>query len=404
MAQDVGFLLSLGILSGVALLLGLLFARLRTSVIAAEILAGMLVGPYVLGWVSDTTVIGDIANVGIVVLLFVIGLELDPVKFMRMIGRAGSLASIEMGLTFAVGLLCAYFLRLDLAETLVFAMAGSATSTAIVGQVLLGRGLRDRTARLLVGVLVIEDIVAVGFLVVISSLPFGGVVSARLGLLTIFATALGGFALLALGFLVARYVAPPVINFLSTYEGEFEELPFLFALGLGFGFGVLGAYLGYSPGVGAFIIGLAMRGKHSKFLSGKVAPIKGLLVFIFFAYMGSSIDPFPALQIWPAFLLVVVLLIAAKFAGGVIIGRIMGARDPLRETDPATIGSWLVPRGEFSFIIGQAALAAGLIDLSTFSILGLTVLVTAMTGPLLQRLSDRNVSPSQHPFKPDRDG
>jgi Kef-type K+ transport system membrane component KefB len=272
-------------------------------------------------------------------------------------------------------------------------MAGSATSTAIVGQVLLGRGLRDRTARLLVGVLVIEDIVAVGFLIVISSLPIGGVISARLGLLTIFATALGGFALLALGFLVARYVAPPVINFLSTYEGEFEELPFLFALGLGFGFGVLGAYLGYSPGVGAFIIGLAMRGKHSKFLSGKVAPIKGLLVFIFFAYMGSSIDPFPALQIWPAFLLVVVLLIAAKFA-----------RDPLRETDPATIGSWLVPRGEFSFIIGQAALAAGLIDLSTFSILGLTVLVTAMTGPLLQRLSDRKVSPSQHPFKPDRDG
>ena len=147
-----------------------------------------------------------------------------------------------------------------------------------------------------------------------------------------------------------------------------------------------------------------MRGKHSKFLSGKVAPIKGLLVFIFFAYMGSSIDPFPALHVWPAFLLVAVLLIAAKFAGGVIIGRIMGARDPLRETDPATIGSWLVPRGEFSFIIGQAALAAGLIDLPTFSILGLTVLVTAMTGPLLQRLSDRNASPSQHPFKPDRDG
>ncbi|MGD0638162.1 MAG: cation:proton antiporter, partial [Nitrososphaerales archaeon] len=334
MVEDVGFLLSLGIISGVALLLGLLFARLRTSVIAAEILAGMLVGPYVLGWISDVSVISDFASVGIVVLLFLIGLELDPVKFLRMIRRAGSLALVEMGLTFIVGLACARFLGLDLSETLVFAMAASATSTAIVGQFLLSRGMRDQTSRLLIGILVIEDIVAVVFLIVISSLPAGGIITARTGLLAISETILGGFALLTIGVVVARYVAPPAINFLSHYEEEFEELPFFFAIGLGFAFGVLGAYLGYSAGVGAFIIGLAMRGKHSKYLSGKVAPIKGLLVFIFFVYMGTQIDPFPALQIWPAFALVVVLLIAAKYAGGVLIGRIMGARDPIGETDP----------------------------------------------------------------------
>jgi Kef-type K+ transport system membrane component KefB len=404
MVEDVGFLLSLGIISGVALLLGLLFARLRTSVIAAEILAGMLVGPYVLGWISDVSVISDFASVGIVVLLFLIGLELDPVKFLRMIRRAGSLALVEMGLTFIVGLACARFLGLDLSETLVFAMAASATSTAIVGQFLLSRGMRDQTSRLLIGILVIEDIVAVVFLIVISSLPAGGIITARTGLLAISETILGGFALLTIGVVVARYVAPPAINFLSHYEEEFEELPFFFAIGLGFAFGVLGAYLGYSAGVGAFIIGLAMRGKHSKYLSGKVAPIKGLLVFIFFVYMGTQIDPFPALQIWPAFALVVVLLIAAKYAGGVLIGRIMGARDPIGETDPRMVGAWLVPRGEFSFIIGQAALAAGLIDTSTFSILGVMVLVTAMAGPLLQKLGRNESSPSQHPLKPARDG
>ena len=404
MVEDVGFLLSLGIISGVALLLGLLFARLRTSVIAAEILAGMLVGPYVLGWISDVSVISDFASVGIVVLLFLIGLELDPVKFLRMTRRAGSLALVEMGLTFIVGLACARFLGLDLSETLVFAMAASATSTAIVGQFLLSRGMRDQTSRLLIGILVIEDIVAVVFLIVISSLPAGGIITARTGLLAISETILGGFALLTIGVVVARYVAPPAINFLSHYEEEFEELPFFFAIGLGFAFGVLGAYLGYSAGVGAFIIGLAMRGKHSKYLSGKVAPIKGLLVFIFFVYMGTQIDPFPALQIWPAFALVVVLLIAAKYAGGVLIGRIMGARDPIGETDPRMVGAWLVPRGEFSFIIGQAALAAGLIDTSTFSILGVMVLVTAMAGPLLQKLGRNESSPSQHPLKPARDG
>ncbi|MGD0638453.1 MAG: hypothetical protein ABSA72_10490, partial [Nitrososphaerales archaeon] len=90
--------------------------------------------------------------------------------------------------------------------------------------------------------------------------------------------------------------------------------------------------------------------------------------------------------------------------GGVLIGRILGARDPIGETDPRMVGAWLVPRGEFSFIIGQAALAAGLIDTSTFSILGVMVLVTAMAGPLLQKLGRNESSPSQHPLKPARDG
>jgi len=399
MAESVGFLLSLGILSAVALALGLLLARLRLPIVTAEILAGMIVGPYVLGWVSNTAVIGDIASVGIVVLLFLIGLELDPIKFVKMIGRAGSLALLEMGLTFLVGLFCAFVLGMNLAETLIFALAGSVTSTAIVGQLILARGTPGEISRVLIGMLVVEDIAAVAFLIVISSLPSSGTLTPQAGFASIVETALGGFALLGLGFIVARYLAPSAINYLSSFEGEFEELPFLFALGLGFGFGVLGSYLGYSAGVGAFIIGLAIRGKHSRFLSGKVAPVKGLLVFVFFVYMGSQIDPFPALAVWETLVLVLVLLVAAKFIGGALVGRLMRTSTALKGTDPQMVGAWLVPRGEFSFIIGQTALASGLIDGSIFSILGITVLVTAIAGPLLQRLSERAPAPTEHPFK-----
>jgi Kef-type K+ transport system membrane component KefB len=402
MAEGVGFLLSLGILSAVALVLGLVLARLRLPIITAEILAGMLVGPYLLGWVTDTTVIGDIANVGIVVLLFIIGLELDPVKFARMFARAGSLALVEMGLTFVAGLFCAYVLRLDLAETVVFALAGSITSTAIVGQLILARGMPGEMSRLLVGMMVVEDIAAVAFLIIISSLPSGVALTPQVGVLTIIETALGGFALLGIGFFVARYLAPPIINYLSSFEGELEELPFLFALGLGFGFGVLGSYLGYSASVGAFIIGLAIRGKHSRFLSGKVAPMKGLFMFIFFVYIGSQIDPFPALAVWQSVVLILVLLVSAKFIGGTLVGYIMRASNTIKETDPQSVGAWLVPRGEFSFIIGQAALAAGLIDGSVFSILGIIVLGTAIAGPLLQRVTERGLARTEHPFKAEK--
>jgi len=402
MAESIGFLLSLGILSAVALALGLVVARIRLPIVTAEILAGMIVGPYVLGWVTDTTVIGDIANVGIVVLLFLIGLELDPLKFAKTIWKAGSLALLEMGMTFSVGILCAYILGMDLAETLVFALAVSVTSTAIVGNFILARGTRGELSRLLVGMLVVEDIAAVGLLVIISSLPSGGSLTPQAGVLSILETAVGGFALLGLGFVVARYIAPPVINFLSSFEGEFEELPFLFALGLGFGFGVLGSYLGYSAGVGAFIIGLAMRGKHSRFLTGKVAPVKGLLVFIFFVYMGSQVDPFPAISVWEYLVLVLVLLVSIKFAAGLLVGRVIRRSDSEGDVDPRMIGSWLVPRGEFTFIIGQAALVSGLISSSIFSVLGITVLVTAVAGPLFQRLNESGLASTEHPFKADK--
>lgn len=316
-----------------------------------------------------------------------------------MLGRAGSLALVEMGLTFIVGLACARLIGLNPEETLIFAVAGSMTSTAIVGQFILARGAPGETARLLVGMLVIEDVAAVGFLIIISSVPAGGL-TAQEGLSTIVATALGGFALLTIGFLVARYLAPPAINFLSSLEGESEELPFFFALGLGFGFGVLGYYLGYSAGIGAFIIGLAIRGKHSKYLFREVSPVKTLLVFVFFVYMGSQINPVPALAIWPVLVLVLILLIAAKFGGGVLVGKILRSNNTLKDTEPRLVGSWLVPRGEFSFIIGQAALTAGLITSTVFSILGIVVLVTAVAGPLLQRVSEGAIAPTEHPYRP----
>ena len=75
--------------------------------------------------------------------------------------------------------------------------------------------------------------------------------------------------------------APRVINYLSYYEEEFEEIPFLFALGLGFLFAVIAGLLGYSPGIGAFIIGLSIRGKHSQFLESRITPIKDLFLVLF---------------------------------------------------------------------------------------------------------------------------
>jgi CPA2 family monovalent cation:H+ antiporter-2 len=216
-------------------------------------------------------------------------------------------------------------------------------------------------------------------------------------------TGLGGVSLLAVGYVVARFFAPFVIDHLASYEIESEEIPFLFALALGLLFGVLAASLGYSPGIGAFIIGLSIRGKQSRFLFEKVSTLKDLFLVLFFVSMGSLINPLPALSLGLPILAVLVLLVVGKFAGGYAIGGIVGGGRNQTTSPPASYGAWLIPRGEFSFVIGQFALSAGLIGSDLFSLIGLSVLVTAIVGPFLQRYTGPRLASVDHAIRPRAD-
>jgi CPA2 family monovalent cation:H+ antiporter-2 len=397
------FLLDVGVMAGSALILSLLFVRFKLPIVSAQVLAGMVVGPSVLGLVRDPIIINDIASVGIVLLLFIIGLELDPTELRKVVGRVAILTAIEVVIAFAFGLMAAYVLHFTQLQSVIFAMTASISSTAIVGKVFLERGmLRAEQSRLMVGVLVMEDIAAVGFLTVIASIASAGTSSAEMQLLQIFEVGVGGVAILVLGYAIARYVAPYAINYLSHYEGEFEEIPFLFALGLGFAFGVLASVFGYSPGTGAFIIGLSIRGKQSKFLTAKLRTIKDLFLVLFFVSMGSMINPFPSLLLGLPILFLMTVTIAGKFVGGYGVGRLIS--DKLAGSAKAEFfGVWLIPRGEFSFVIGQLALSLGMIDENLFSLIGLTVIVTTLVGPLLQRFIEGPVAESIHPYKPEKD-
>jgi CPA2 family monovalent cation:H+ antiporter-2 len=159
---------------------------------------------------------------------------------------------------------------------------------------------------------------------------------------------------------------------------------------------VLAAVFGYSPGTGAFVIGLSIRGKRSKFLESRVATIKDLFIVLFFISMGSLIDPVPALSLGIPLLAVLALVIFGKFAGGFAASRIFVRAG---NKNSYLFGSWLVPGGEFSLIIGQLALGLGIIDHDFFSLIGLAVLVTAIVGPVLQRLAEPRSAPAEFPAK-----
>ncbi len=401
MASETAFLLDLGVLTAAALVFSLLFVRLKIPVVSAQVLAGMVVGPYVLGWVVDTSVITQISQVGIVLLLFILGLELDPVELQRVAGRVLLLTLAEVVVAFAFGLAASYLLGLGLVQSIVFSMAASISSTAIVGKIILERRMFSASeSKTLVGLMIMEDIMAVGFLITLSTIAPGTYPTPAAGLSAVIVTGLGGVSLLVVGYVVSRFLAPFIIDHLASYEIESEEVPFLFALALGLLFGVLAASLGYSPGIGAFIIGLSIRGKQSRFLFEKVSTLKDLFLVLFFVSMGSLINPFPAFSLGLPVVAALVLLVIGKFTGGYTIGGIIGGRQSGSSTPPASFGVWLIPRGEFSFVIGQFALSVGLIGLDLFSVIGLSVLVTAIVGPYLQRFTGPRLAEVDHAVKP----
>ena len=403
-ASETVFLLDLGILTAAALVSSLLFVKLRLPIVSAQILAGMVVGPYVLGWVVDTTIIGQISSIGIVLLLFILGLELDPLELQKVATKIVFLTLLEVGLAFAFGLVASYVLGLGLVLSIIFAMTASISSTAIVGKIILEhRMFQASESKTLVGLMIMEDIAAVGFLIILSTISVGTTLTLSEQLFRVIVTGLGGVGLLIVGYLVGIYFAPFIIDHLASYEIESEEIPFLFALALGLLFGVLAAILGYSPGIGAFIIGLSIRGKQSKFLFEKVATLKDLFLVLFFVSMGSLINPFPALALGLPIVAVLVLLVLGKFAGGYLIGALIRRRQEGSSTPPASYGAWLIPRGEFSLVIGQFALSVGLIGANLFSLIGLSVLVTAIVGPFIQRFTGPRLATVSHALRPQAD-
>jgi CPA2 family monovalent cation:H+ antiporter-2 len=403
-ASETAFLLDLGVLTAAALVFSLFFVKLRLPIVSGQILAGMIVGPYVLNWVTDPTIVGQISSIGIVLLLFILGLELDPVELQKVATRVLFLTLIEVALAFAFGLAASYLLGLGLILSVVFSMTASISSTAIVGKIILERRMFQASeSKTLVGLMIMEDIIAIGFLIVLSTIAPGSALTPSEGLSRVIITGLGGVALLAVGYVVARFFAPFIIDRLASYEIESEEIPFLFALALGLLFGVLAASLGYSPGIGAFIIGLSIRGKQSRFLFEKVSTLKDLFLVLFFVSMGSLINPFPALFLGLPAVAALVLLVMGKFTGGYAIGSMIRRRQEGASSSPVSYGTWLIPRGEFSLVIGQFALSVGLIGLDLFSLIGVSVLVTAIVGPFLQRFAGPNLAPVAHVMKPQRD-
>ena len=368
----------LGVAVGAALVLSLLFYRLGLPMIVGQLVAGMLVGPSGLGLIQDLTAIDLLASLGIVMLLFVIGLELDPRDLRKIGARALVLTIVEFTVAVAVGAFSGLAIGWSLQESLFLGTVLGISSTAIIGKMILDRRAEsgEDMASAMMAVLIIEDVVAVFLLLLTPQYTVGNQVQASLVALL----AAKGVLLIIVTVGFGRFVAPRVINWVSQYEVEVGETAFLLSLSFGFLFGVLSIYLGFSPAIGAFLMGLTLLGKHSRYVKEKISPVKDLFIVFFFVSMGTLIDPVSALALGPGLVLIMVAAVVSKFAGGYAGSRLSGLGVPV------VVGRVLVPRGEFSLVLAKAGVDAAVVPTEIYPIAGFAVLVTAIIAPLLGRV------------------
>jgi Kef-type K+ transport system membrane component KefB len=361
---------------GSAKLLAELFERLRQPGIVGEILAGVIIGPAVLGWISPNENITFLAELGVIFLLFRVGLEIKAPDLMEV----GSTALAVGVLGVIVPLVAGWgLLRLwgrPQLESLFVGAALTATSVGITAQVLSSKGLLNRTAsKIILAAAVIDDVLALLVLGVISSLAEGKVNALELGLTTAFAV---GFILLVArwGSATASKIVPRIKENIRIGEGQFA-----LAMILLFGLAALSQKAGVAPIIGAFLAGMALGDVLPQRVHDLAHGVTELLVPFFLASIGLqfNLQSFARLPIILLSLLVLIVAVVAKFVGCGLGAMKYGRPVAIR------VGVGMIPRGEFCMVVAQIGLGLKVLPPETYGIVVfMAVAATLLTPPLLK--------------------
>ena len=359
---------------GIGLVFVVALARLRIPGIVALMLAGIVAGPSGLRIIDSADRVEMLAEIGIVLLLFTVGLDfsLGTVKEVwRRTLAGGTLQIVGTAAVVTGGLAIA---RVPVNLSIFIGMFVALSSTAIVLNGLAARNeLSSPHGRLMTGVLLLQDLAIVALLLLVPILSGQTPLAAAPPAM---AKAMLAIAVVAV---VSRFALPVVLRFV-TASGRREAFP-LAILVASVGTALASSLLGISMAVGAFLAGLMLaESEYSHQAYAEIRGVRDVLASLFFISLGMLVDLDAALRYGPAILGVAALLIVVKT--GASAGALLAAGAPVRVAVAAAIG--LAQVGEFSFILGRAGLDAGLVPQSTWQVLlGASILTMMVTPSLL---------------------
>lgn len=356
-----------------AKLLAEIFERLRQPAVVGEIIAGIVIGPSVLNWVQPSETTAILAEIGVIFLLFTVGLETKPQAILRVGGRAFLVGVLGVIVPFVAGYLLMLAWSANNIEALFIGAALVATSVGITARVLRDLGLLDApTARIIMGAAVIDDILGLLILSVVSGAASGEVNYFKIALTTVAAF---GFTLFV------AFVGAPVLTRLAPRIERLRvgESFFVAGLILCLGFSVLAAYVGVAAIIGAFLAGMALaeateKNEDMHRLTGGVTEF---LVPFFLVNIGMQLN-LTVFRDFNVVTLAIVLTIVAVLTK--LVGCGAGALN-LGWRRAGQIGVGMVPRGEVGIVVAQIGIGMAVISDALYGVVLFMAIATTLVAP-----------------------
>ena len=394
------FITDLAFIMIIGAIVTLAFFKIKQPLIIGYLFAGMLLGPLSPLWswllppggitsdvmegvgiLTDLSALNLFSEIGVILLLFVIGIEFPYAKI-RSIGKmAIGVGTIGLFMTLGVIFYAASMLGLNSMDSLFIAAALSISSTAIIVKILeeMGRIKRESTI-LVLGILIVEDVIAVILISSLQSIALVGTVSIE-SVLIVVIVAIG---MIAGTFTLGTRLITPLID--KVAAAEHREI-LLSVLGVCFGYALLANIVGLSVAIGAFLAGVLVAESKSSEVSKLLAsPIKDMFVAIFFISVGALMD---VSQLQNYIILAIALIgiaIFMKFAGTILGSIIFRQKRGKAIRSAFTLAA---PRGEFSIVIIKTGVDIGAVSTFLFPLIGVISIVTAFITPFMIKASDK---------------
>ena len=378
------FLRNLALVLGVAGATSLLFQRLRQPVVFGYLIAGMILGPHVpVPVVADERMVRILSELGVILLMFALGLEFSLRKLLAVGPTASVIAVLQTSAMVAVGFLAGRLFGWTVIESIYAGAIIAISSTTIIVKAFTEQRIRERFTSIVFGVLIMEDLIAIFFLAILTAISAEGGVSAE-DLLTT-AGRLGTFLV---GLLVVGLLTVPRLM-RSVVRLDRPETTVVTAMGICFAVAYLAQSFNYSVALGAFLAGsLVAESGEERTIEHLVQPIRDMFAAIFFVAVGMLIDPRLIVEHWRAVAVFTVMVLAGKIvfvsAGAFLAG--FGIRTSVQT------GMSLAQIGEFSFIIAGIGLATGATRDFLYPIAVAVSAITTLTTPWLIRAAGPTAS------------
>ena len=370
--------LAMLIIFGSAKLLAELFERIGQPGIVGEILAGALVGPSVLGWIAPNDTLKALSDLGVLFLLFGVGMEVKASELLKVGGKATLVATLGVIFPFFAGWGILFAWGAPQLEAIFVGASMVATSVGITASVLSARGvLHEVASKVILAAAVIDDVLGLIVLAVVSSVARGRVNLWEIALVTSLATAFT-VVMAIWGTTAVKRVLPIFGSRARADEAEFHiALVFLFAMAL------LAQYTGVAAIVGAFLAGLALSDSSDARMRTLTRGVSELLVPFFLAGIGLHLN-FGVFRSRSTIALALVILAAAVVTK--LVGCGLGAIS-LGWQNMLKIGLGMVPRGEVGMVVAQLGLGMAVISTEVYSVVVFMAVATTLLTPLLLKIA-----------------